>query len=69
LVEVYIGSGVTEILAKAGLAYVGLHIILAVLAPQYYALLTQAEFQVLLDFLNAVGKALHGLLGYVLGFL
>lgn len=67
--EVYIGSGVIVILVKAAIAYLGLHIVLAALAPQYYTLLTQAEFQVLQDFTSAIGKALHDLLGYVLGFL
>ncbi|MGA2460318.1 MAG: hypothetical protein ABSF82_02740 [Candidatus Bathyarchaeia archaeon] len=69
MVELRVGADTTEFLAKLFAAVVVIHILAAVLYLPFYTYLTQQEWMVLSDFINAVAKALRDFFGSFLGFL
>jgi len=65
--EVYFGAAVMDLLVKLTAVLVIGHIGLALLVPAWYASLTQAEYTVFQDFINAIGNLWRDLLGHALG--
>jgi hypothetical protein len=65
--EVYLGAAVMAFLVKPTVVVVVGHIALAIFVPAWYASLTQAEYMVFQDFINAVGNLWRDLIGHALG--
>jgi len=65
--EVYFGAAVMSFLVKLTAVLVLGHIALALLVPSWYASLTQAEYTVFQDFINAIGNLWRDLFVHALG--
>jgi hypothetical protein len=68
-VDVYVGSEATALIVKAILLTLGVHLFLAVFLPSYYVLLTEREFEMISNFVNALSSFLRNFFSSLFGFL
>jgi hypothetical protein len=65
--EVYVGSGSTELIIKVAIVVAGIHVLVGIISPYYFQLLTEREAMILRSMSGVLIDFLRGLLRGVLG--